>query len=156
MTQQDCDLRVRQPEDGLWNPLLVGPLTVDSQIAEPGADSGKVPPISVSTQDELVPISTSRVSLYGCAEFVTCSIGNCGTVLLACCGVAERLVNQVAAVSDEMSEQREARFGPAVDGSRFRMGACQGDAITWSKMLKALPSRSREHPVLGCAAQRTS
>src|ERR1044071_2434058 len=103
MPQEDRNLRLAELEDHCGQPLFVRALSKQTQLLEPSPDTGGFPSISVSGNQELMPVSAARVTRDFTPELPRAGCHR-GAVLLRTGGVPQRLVLEIAAVADEVSE----------------------------------------------------
>src|SRR3712207_647611 len=91
MLEQQSYLPIRQPKRVAGEALLVRTLSEDPELAQPGVDTLRVPPIAVPADEELVPVPTSRVPRDPRAELSFRGLGDDAAVLLRRRRVSHRL-----------------------------------------------------------------
>src|SRR6266849_285781 len=129
MTEQQPDLSLRKPKRLYGNAFLAAALPEDTERAKPGIHAGGPPAIAVPAEQELVPRPVGGVASYDGPEAPARRIGNRGAVLLRTRRVAQRLVYEIAPVTDQMTEKNDVTIGPNDGTLRLGHGACRGDPI---------------------------
>src|SRR5579863_8117066 len=153
MLEQKSNLRVAHLEHGRRQMLLVRTLIVYAEAFQPGTDAGRMPAVAVAGNDELVPVAAARMPSYGAAESNR-AFGDHLTVGFRCGGVAQRLVPEVAAVADQVTQQRYLRVRPHHRVDDRRKSPSHGHSSTRTNLSDALPSISGKHLMVGGRAQR--
>src|SRR5580704_13881747 len=100
-----------------------------------------MPAIAVPADDQLVPgPGWTFVASDLAIELASGCAGHNGAVFRRRRGVTQRLMREIAAVADQMAEQRDAQFGPRLrlDAFREAPGDCQ--PIAGPQINHAFPS----------------
>src|ERR1700746_2086768 len=104
MPQQHCDLVVGEREHLSRQVLLVRALTEDPEVLEPLANAKRRPAVAIAADEQLGPVSYTIVACYPASEHLGCRADR-GTAFLGGSRVAQRLVNRVASVANEMRQE---------------------------------------------------
>src|SRR5271170_157552 len=148
MAQQQCDLIVGEGEHCRWQALFVRPLTKDAEVLQPLTDTKGRPAVAVAADDQLVPgANWGFIAGHATSKrFGGATYG--ATVLFGGGRVTQRLVHQIAAVADEMTQQHEPVSGPTLCLHRFRQAAREREAIARLECAHGRPACSSQQPML--------
>src|SRR5262245_20277678 len=144
MAQQERNLLVREGEHLSRQVLLMGALAEYPQVTQPQVYARRMPAVSVATEDQLVPAAPAGVPIHGDAELVACGRGDDAAVLLGGGRIAQRLMNQVAAVAYQVTEKRQSRVRPGPGPTRLGDPSGNGETIAERQLFDADPSASPE------------
>src|SRR5262249_16336502 len=121
-----------------------------------GGDAGGVPAIPIPTDEQLVPAPSAGVAGHRAAEFLARATRHNLAVLFGAGRVAQWLMGQIAAVPDQLAEERDTLIGPVVGSEGFRKRSRQRKAVADSKRGDRRPSTPGEQPVLCGRPERAS
>ena len=113
MTQQESDLLIRQREYRLRKSLFMRALTEQAQILEPCTDACGRPSVAIPTDDELMPQAASGMTRDTTTELLRGFANGCA-VFFGGRRVTQRLMLQIAAVTDQLTEQDQPMIRPAL------------------------------------------
>jgi hypothetical protein len=139
--EQQGDLSIRELEDRPGHTLFVRSLVPDTELSKPEVDSGGVPAIAVSSENELVPASAALVPRRLHTEFGRRGVSHDAAIFLGARGVAQRLMPEVAAMTDEVPEQNDPRIGPLANGRGLGQFSSDRQTIAGDDRRHARPAR---------------
>ena len=82
-----------------------------AEALQPGADAGGMPAVAIAGNEQLVPLAAARIPLDGAPERQR-AFGDQFAVGFRRGGVAQRLIREVAAVADQVTQQRDLGVRP--------------------------------------------
>src|SRR5207249_744270 len=139
MLQQQRDLFVRKPESVRRQALLIRPLVEDTQFAKPPVHTVGGPAVAVPADEQLVPKPAPCVTGDPAAECFR-RLADGAAVVFGRRGIAQRLLAQIATVSDELAEQYDVMFGPRDWSSRRRHDAGERYPIADLERIRSYPT----------------
>jgi hypothetical protein len=120
MAKEHSHLPIREAECALGQALLVGALTEDAELSKPAVDPCWVPAVAVARDQKLMPGAASPVAANRASELAPGRPRHEGAVRLGSGRVPKGLVDQIASVADELTEQGDLIMGPLLRSEGFR------------------------------------
>src|SRR5437660_8683176 len=115
-----------------------------------------MPAIAVAADQQLMPGPPPCVTLHLALELLTGGLGDNRTVRLRARRVPQRLVNEIAAIADEVPEQRDLAFRPGLDERRLRELPGERETISDRQPAHRRPTTACEKSVLRRRTYRPS
>src|ERR1700691_1916689 len=104
MPKKQFDLFIAEPKDPFRNSLLRRSLAENPKLTQPQIYSRRMPAVTVSRQQQLMPICTARVALHLHTEFILCRAPYEFAARFRPGCISHRLLLQEAAIPDEMRQ----------------------------------------------------
>ena len=147
VAQQQRNLIVGEGEHCRRQALFVRPLTKDAEILQPLADTKGRPAVAVAADDQLVPgANWGLIAGHATSErFGGAAYG--AAVLFGSGRVTQRLVHQITALANQMTQQHEPVSRPTLRLHRFRQAARECEALTRLECAHGCPACSGQQPV---------
>src|SRR5579864_3889762 len=111
MCQQQCNLPVAEARRVDGKTLLVRALAENTERFQPTANPCRMPTVTIARQQQLMPCAAPGVPSDGAAHRDR-RLAHQRAVLFRCGAITQRLVLQIAAISNEMTKQRNRMVRP--------------------------------------------
>src|SRR6266550_5782020 len=118
--------------------------------------AGVVPAVPIPADEQLMPCPAPGVACHSATKFFAGGSRHGFAVLFGARGVAERLVVQIAAISDQLSEKSNLLIRPTLGGDWLWKRSGDREAVTASELGNGCPASTRKELVLRGRPDRSS
>src|SRR5882757_296326 len=156
MPHERADLLIRELEYRCRHPLLCRTLAEYAELTQPQTDTGRFPTIAVTGEDELMPVSAPGMPVHRHPEFGLGGSPHYLTAGFRRSRVPHRLMLRIAAIPNQMCQQRYPVIGPFVRLDRFQELPRYCEPVARAQVVDSLPAERCIEPVFASRPDRAA